>query len=104
MRRPLPLFPSFFKFHSKTLLLQAFQMINDALVFRARVVILYVGQKSDQMALLFGGQLFQQLGKVLRVLASVSRCGKDLDKYKCDFVYQYRAESRYGQLMPEERP
>jgi len=27
----------------------------------------------------------------------------DLDSYNFDFVYQYRAESRHGQLTPEER-
>jgi hypothetical protein len=27
----------------------------------------------------------------------------DLDKYNFDFLYQYRAESRYGQLMPTEQ-
>jgi len=49
---------------------------NDALIFRIPVVIFYIRQKSDQVVLLFCGQLFQQFGKALRVLASVSRCGE----------------------------
>ena len=40
--------------------------------------------------------------RILAELLALRSFDPDLDKYNFDFVYQYRAESRHGQLMPTE--
>ena len=82
-------------------------MTNDALIFRIPVVIFYIRQKSDQVVLLFCGQLFQQFGKALRVLASVSHCG-ELQSRRVSLYVRILAEPNkqcgdLGVMVPGER-